>query len=175
MKRNLTTVGIAALVLALPLTTASSVLAAPGPQTGDLESLGTSQSNDTISSGVSAEAHKAERNESGNILSVTWSVENTGVTQVAFSWPAGTTYMYNNHSSYSGVTVTSSDESNRYHPLMDSEGDCLCSGNTSLDSKNTLEPGDKVAYWSMFSVPSDVDSINLEIPGFDVIEDIPIS
>lgn len=175
MNRNLQTSGIAALVLTLPLITASSVLAAPAPKTENLESLGTAESNDPISSGLSAEAHEAERNDSGNLLSVTWSIENNGSTQALFNWPYGMTYMYHNANSYSGVTVTSSNESKRYHPLMDSEGDCLCSGNITVDSKSTIEPGEKVAYWSMFSVPEDVAEINLEIPGFDVIEDIPIS
>lgn len=90
-----------------------------------------------------------------------------------FNWPQGTSYMYNNSTSYSGVTIIN--EGTKYHPLMDSNGECLCSGNTSLEMKNSLNPGEKVAYWSMFSVPSDVDTITLEIPGFDPIEDIPIS
>lgn len=175
MNRNIWTSGIAALVLVLPLSTASSVLAAPAPQTENLESLGTADSNDSISSGLSAEAHSAERNDSGNLLSVTWSIENIGSAPASIDWPNSKTYMYHNVNSYSGVTVTSSDESTRYHPLMDSEGECLCAGNITLDSKSNIAPGEKVAYWSMFSVPEDVTEINLEIPGFDDIKDIPIS
>ncbi len=163
------------LMLVLPFGTASSVLAAPAPQTENLDSLGTAESNDSISAGLTAEAHAAERNESGNLLSVAWSVENQGDAQATFNWPHGTTYMYHNANSYSGVTVSSSDEGQRYHPVMDSEGDCLCSGNINVDSKSTIEPGEKVAYWSMYSVPLDVNEIDLEIPGFDAIENIPVS
>lgn len=175
MNRNFQAIGIAALVLAFPFTTASSVLAAPAPQANNLESLGTADSNEGVSSGLTSEAHAAERNESGNILSVTWSVENTGSTEVDFNWLQGASYMYSNQASYAGVTITSPDEGKRYHPLMDSDGACLCSGNYSLDTKNFLRPGEQVVYWSMFSVPDDVDSIDLEIPGFDPIEGIPIS
>lgn len=162
-------------MLALPFVTASSALAHPAPKTENLDSLGTAGSNDSISSGLIAEANAAERNESGDLLSVTWSIENSGSTQVVFNWPYGTTYMYHNPNSYSGVTVTSSDEGKRYHPLMDSEGNCLCSGNITIDSKSEIAPGEKVAYWSMFSVPTDIDEVDLEIPGFDVIEGVPIS
>ena len=58
---------------------------------------------------------------------------------------------------------------------MDATGACLCSGNLSFDFKEKIQPGEKVAYWSMYSVPEDVDAITLEIPGFEPIEDIPIS
>lgn len=175
MDRNLRKVGITALVLTLPLLTASSVLASPAPQTETLDSLGVADSSESISAGLSAEAHTVERNDSGNLLSVTWSIENSGDAPATFSWPSGTSYMYDDPSSFSGVTITSTDEGRRYHPLMDSEGDCLCSGNVSLDFKATIEPGEKVAYWSMYSVPLDVNEIDLEIPGFDAIENIPVS
>lgn len=175
MNRNLRAFGITALVLTLPLLTASSVLASPAPQTENLVSLGVADSSEAISSGLSAEAHTVERNDSGNLLSVTWSIENSGDAPATFSWPSGTSYMYDDPSSFSGVTITSTDEGRRYHPLMDSEGDCLCSGNVSLDFKATIEPGEKVAYWSMYSVPLDVSEIDLEIPGFDAIESIPVS
>ncbi|MFE1167071.1 hypothetical protein [Nocardiopsis sp. NPDC058789] len=175
MNRQLRTTAISALVLTLPLTTASSVLASPAPLTESLDSHGTADSNEAISAGLSAEAHTVERNESGNLLSVTWSIENEGDAPTTFSWPSGTSYMYDDPSSFSGVTITSTDERRRFHPLMDSEGDCLCSGNVSLDFKATIDPGEKVAYWSMYSVPVDVDEIDLEIPGFDAIEGIPVS
>lgn len=175
MNTNLRVSGLTVLALALPFVTASSVLASPAPKNENLDVLGTAESNDPISSGLTAEANAAEQNESGNLLSVTWSIENTGNEQVLFNWPAGTTYMYQDANSHSGITVTSVDENIRYHPLMDSEGNCLCSGNISLDSKSKIDPGEKVAYWSMFSLPTEVQEINLEIPGFDVIEGVPVS
>lgn len=83
--------------------------------------------------------------------------------------------MYSMTAYFSGVTAISSDGSNRYHPVMDGENDCLCSGKLSIDFKENIGPGEQVAYWSMYSVPEDVDAITLEIPGFEPIEDIPIS
>ncbi len=83
--------------------------------------------------------------------------------------------MYSNSNYFSGVTITSHNGTMRHHPIMDENGGCLCSGNLSFDFKEEIHPGEQVAYWSMYSVPEDVDTITLEIPGFEPIEDIPIS
>ncbi|MEU2940367.1 hypothetical protein ABZ620_05335 [Nocardiopsis alba] len=168
-------IGVILLASSLSLSTASGALAIQTPKDNGLDSLGTSGSNDEISSGLSAEANSAERSESSSVLSVTWSIENSGDSDAYFTWPNGSTYMYNDPLFYSGVTIKSTEENKRYHPIMDSSGECLCSGNASIDFKERIRPGEQVAYWSMFSVPSDVDTITLEIPGFDPIEDIPIS
>lgn len=164
-----------ALITVLPLSTASSVLAAQAPRSETLDSLGTADSNEDQSTDLSVEAHTVERNESGSLLSITWSVENSGNSEVFVDWLTGTSYMYSMPAYFSGVTVISSDGANRYHPVMDGESECLCSGKLSIDFKENIGPGEQVAYWSMYSVPEDVDAITLEIPGFEPIEDIPIS
>ncbi len=58
---------------------------------------------------------------------------------------------------------------------MDGKGYCLCSGEESNELIKVLDPGEKIAYWSLFSVPEDLEAITVEIPNFDPIEDIPIS
>ncbi|WP_239648053.1 hypothetical protein [Nocardiopsis ganjiahuensis] len=139
-----------------------------------MDTLGASTSNTDFSSGLSAEVHAAERDDSESFLSVTWSIRNDGGEDVYFDWPTGDSYLYSNIP-YSGVTATSSDMAKRFHPVMDSTDACLCSGVSSLDFKERIGPGEQVAYWSMFPVPADVNEIHLEIPGFDPIEGIPIS
>ncbi|GAA1081153.1 hypothetical protein [Nocardiopsis metallicus] len=158
----------------LPFATASSASALPLPKTDELSSLGSAESNHSNSENLSVEAHAAERGDS-SLVSVTWSLENNRESRIIFNWPSGTTYMYGNALHYSGVTAHSPSEGTRFHPLMDANGDCFCSGVTSVDFKKAIDPGQKVAYWSMFSIPDNVDTIDLEIPGFEPIEDIPIS
>ena len=165
---------ITVLAATLPFTTVSSAAAIPLPNTDYLDSLGSAESNHPNSEDLAVEAHSAERGES-SMVSVTWSIENNGGSRVTFNWPTGTTYMYNSSLAYSGVTALSPSEGTRFHPIMDSRGECLCSGSNSIDFKKEIDPGEQVAYWSMFSVPESVDSIDLEIPGFDPIEGIPIS
>ncbi|QVJ03348.1 hypothetical protein KGD82_20530 [Nocardiopsis eucommiae] len=101
-------------------------------------------------------------------------MRNDGGEDVYFDWPTGDSYLYENIP-YSGVTATSSDMTTRFHPIMDSSNSCLCSGVSSIDFKERIGPGEQVAYWSMFSVPRDVDTINLEVPGFEDIVDIPVT
>lgn len=174
MNKFLRASGIAALAAILPLATSSGVLASVAPLTGDLPNLGEATSNETVTDGLIAEAHAVQKNESGNLTSLTWSVENTSDDDVIISWATGTSYMYESKF-FSGVTLVSDDETRRFHPVMYGDGECLCSGTVSIDFKNRLKPGEKVAYWSMFSVPEDIDSVTLEIRGFEPIEDLPVS
>ncbi|SHI78496.1 hypothetical protein SAMN05421803_10280 [Nocardiopsis flavescens] len=150
------------------------VSAAPATRSGDLETLGSSQGNDEQSANLTAEANQASRNTEGNILSITWSIKNEGNERVVLTWLAGRSYLYTG-GNYAGVTIVDSNGASRYHPIMDNLGSCLCSGSSSSTFKKRIEPGEQVAYWSMYSVPENVDSVTLEIPGFEPIEDVPIS
>ncbi|WP_433698111.1 hypothetical protein [Nocardiopsis sp. CA-288880] len=163
------------------LTSAAAILiltgtssAAPAPLTENLDSLGRSNGNSEESTGLIAEVHQIEQNEDGNIISVTWSIENTSTERVVLTWVKDRSYVYSGQN-FAGVTALSSDSEVRYHPIMDGEGECLCSGKTSNDFSQRVEAGDQIAYWSMFSVPGDVESVTIEIPGFEPIEDVPIS
>lgn len=148
--------------------------ASPVPQTEDLDSLGTAQSNDELSSNLVAEVHRAERDESNSFLSVTWSIENTGTTQAPLAWLRDGSYVYSGQN-FAGVTTLNPKEGTRYRPIMDGDGYCLCSGEESNELINVLNPEEKIAYWSLFSVPDDIDTVTVEIPNFEPIEDIPIS
>jgi hypothetical protein len=148
--------------------------ASPLPRIENLDSLGNSSGNTGRSANLTAEVNQATRNESGNLLSVVWSIENNSEDRVVVTWIADRSYTYSGPY-FSGVTVLSSDGGTRYHPVMDGSGECLCSGNTSSNFKERIEPEEKVAYWSLFSVPKNVETLTIEIPEFDPIEDIPIS
>lgn len=175
MQNKMRAASILAISCLLPFSTASGALASQFPMTENLDSLGSAESNEDMSNGLIAEAHTAERGEAGTFVSITWSIENNGGSEVYFGWPHGQSYTYSDPTYYSGVTATSENGSSRHHPLMDSTTECLCSGNTSTEFLAIIDPGEQVAYWSMYSLPEDVDAITLEIPGFEPIEDIPIS
>ncbi|MFD6095609.1 hypothetical protein ACFVWN_08635 [Nocardiopsis flavescens] len=166
--------GLAVTLLAIPTLTASSANAITYTIAGKLETLGTSESNEARSSGLSAAVHEVTRDESGSFLFVTWSLENSSTDRKVLTWLSGSTYIYSG-SSFSGVTITSPETEEKYHPIMDSQGMCLCSGNTSNKIQTGLDPEDQVTYWSTYSVSSEAESITVEIPGFEPIEDVPIS
>jgi hypothetical protein len=163
------------------LATAASVallmsigISSAAPRTENLDSLGTAPGNEASTTSLIAEVNLIERNEAGNIVSVTWSIENQGSERVVLTWLRGRSYIYSG-GNYAGVTVTDGEGTSRFHPVMDSLGECLCSGKNSNSFKERLEPGDKVAYWSIFSLPEDIEEVTIEIPRFEPIEDIPIS
>ena len=137
------------------------------------DSLGIAEGNEKESSGLTVEANAATRNDAGNLVSITWSVENTTNNYVQMTWLHDQSYTYSGPY-FSGVTAIDSSSGTRFHPVMDSNGECLCAGNTSGKFFNEVAPGGKTTYWSLFSAPSDVDSIDIEVPGFEPIEDIPI-
>ncbi|WP_306369181.1 hypothetical protein [Nocardiopsis sp. CC223A] len=164
-----TSTSLAAALMSVGVSSAS-----PMPSARDLDVLGSSQGNGRQSGNLTAEVNQAENNSQGNLLSVTWSIENTGTERVVLTWLEGKTYTYSG-ANYAGVTITQSNGGTRYHPVMDGSGECLCSGDNSSTFRERIEPGEKISYWSMFSVPTGVERISVEIPGFDPIEDIPIS
>ncbi|WP_436890757.1 hypothetical protein [Nocardiopsis dassonvillei] len=154
--------------------TTSAASATMHSGTENLETLGSAESSETRSSGLSAAVHEARRDESSSFLFVTWSIENDSSERKVLTWLSGSTYIYSG-SSFSGVTITSPESGEKYYPVMDSHGMCLCSGNTSNNIQTGLDPGGQVAYWSTYSVASEAQTITVEVPGFEPIEDIPIS
>lgn len=163
----------------LTLTVATALLfsvgvSAASPRTANLESLGSSEGNSSETASLTAEVHEAKRDSTGALLSVTWSVENTGDSPEALIFLRDREYSYSEHN-YAGVTVKNNETDTRFHPIMDGSGNCLCSGPTSNDLAQQVTPGQKVAYWSLYSVPRDIEFIVVELPGFSPIEDIPIS
>lgn len=172
--KNFRLLGIAIALLSIPSMTTSTASAATFASTVDLDTLGTSESNDARSSDLTAAVHEAKRDESGSFLFVTWSIENGSSERKVLTWLSGSTYIYSG-SSFSGVTITSPESGEKYYPIMDSQGMCLCSGNTSNNIQTGLNPGEQVAYWSTYSVSSTAQTVSIDIPGFESIEDIPIS
>ncbi|WP_223830546.1 hypothetical protein [Nocardiopsis quinghaiensis] len=174
MRMLLRSFGIMILAALIPLTTSAGARATINPYQSDLESLGTAPGNAKESNPLTAEVHQAKRDSSGVLLSVAWSIENTGDDQVSMLWLRDRSYSYSGQN-FAGVTAVSPDGVFRYHPIMDGNGTCLCSGSASNDLVQNLASGAKVTYWSMYSVPEDLESITIEIPNFEPIEDIPIS
>lgn len=160
---------ITTLILAVGVSSAS-----PLPRVEDLDTLGSAQGNSNESTNLTAEVHQVERSSEGNLVSVTWSIKNDGNERVVLAWLSDRTYTYSGPN-FAGVTTLSEEFTTRYHPIMDSAGSCLCSGKTSNDFSQRVEPGEQVAYWSLFSIPDDVQRLTVEIPNFSPIEEIPIS
>ncbi|WP_152442539.1 hypothetical protein [Nocardiopsis kunsanensis] len=168
-KRAATAITCALAMLPLALTANASA----SPQYKELESLGIGEGISEEADGLKVEANSAERNGNGNLVSVTWSVQNFTDDYVTLTWLHDRSYTYSG-SYFSAVTATDEDSGTLHHPVMDGNNECLCSGNTSRYFNRDVHPDGQLTYWSLFSTPSDVETLTLEVPGFEPIEDIPI-
>lgn len=82
------------------------------------------------------------------------------------------TYLYY-YESFNGVSATSGQT--KYHPVMDKETHCLCSGYASREPYAAfVKPDQFIDYWAMFEIPRSVKKVDVKIPGFDPIEDVPV-
>lgn len=164
---------LGALILIAPFVVATSASASTTPKGNNLGSLGSASGIEDRSSNLTLEVQKVEKDDTENLLSVTWSVENTGSDGTSLTWLNEGSYQYSGPF-FSAVNITASESEKRFHPVMDGTGSCLCSGNTSSSFVRRVDPGDKVSYWSLFSIPSDVESIDLEAPGFEPVEGVTV-
>lgn len=174
MKNMTRSLGLLFLSISISLTASAGASTTSAHPANDLEVLGTSPGNAEESRDLVAEIHQAEKDDSGAFLSLTWVIKNNGDGQASMLWLRDRSYSYTGQN-FAGVTMVNPDEGTRYHPIMDGNGSCLCSGSISNDLVQNLGSGDEVAYWSLFSVPADIDSVTVEIPNFDPIEDVPVS
>lgn len=174
MQTTLRSIGFAASAALLVVIPTGADASTPTMKPKNLDVINSSEGSSEDSSELTAEVNKAEKSDTGNLVSITWSIENEGNSKSTLTWLYDRSYAYSG-SYFSGVTLTDSSASSRYHPIMDGFGQCLCSGNISNDFTLGVNPKEKNTYWSLFSVPEDVDTVTVEIPGFEPIEDIPIS
>jgi hypothetical protein len=166
------TITSASLLLAF-LLISTGASASTAPATDNLDSLGTAEGNGEETANLLAEVHQVDRSQSGNLVTVTWSIRNNGDERESIRF-TDRTYSYGGQY-FSGVTAMDTEENTRYHPLMDGSGACLCSGNTSNEIQIGLQPDEQYSYWSAYPIPNGVENISVDIPGFELIEDIPIS
>ncbi|MUL42532.1 hypothetical protein FZ103_15355 [Streptomonospora sp. PA3] len=89
-------------------------------------------------------------------------------------WFGNPVYIYR-EDVFSGITLVDSNHGFRHHPIMDEEEYCSCSGYAPrAPYAPFVRPGDSIDYWAMYSIRQEVKSVDIEIPGFDPIEDVPV-
>jgi hypothetical protein len=75
--------------------------------------------------------------------------------------------------SLAGASLVDGEAKKAYLTIIDSEGVCLCSGD--LDSVS-VPPGESVELYADFGgVPDDVERIDVQVPGFPPVTEVPIS
>ncbi|WP_261987294.1 OmpA family protein [Actinomadura sp. HBU206391] len=105
---------------------------------------------------------------------LTWTVRNDGPATLdvnsLFTADPGDTYRGN---SVSGVVLTAADR--RYRALRDNRGECIGPRFEVVDgSIKQVAKGEELTLSAMFKLPDDLTSVDVEVPGFDKVEGLPV-
>lgn len=177
MRLNLPTV-LTGFLTGLLVLSASPAAAGPAPAQSDVlgeDVIGEGASDSDTTQGGTAKVNALDQTDNG-FTSLAWTLVNEGTETITLrANVVGDTYLYNGQP-FSGITILDESEQNRYHPLMDEDGGCLCSGGEGSPPEFvTVVGGNRHAtYSSMFQLPEEVDAVTVEIPGFEPIEDVPV-
>ncbi|MDA8372075.1 MAG: hypothetical protein M0026_19725 [Nocardiopsaceae bacterium] len=127
--------------------------------------------------GTTADINRVQRAEASTYTSLTWTLTNGSTGNIGITNFSNKVYRYNakTKTAISGVSLIDEKSETRYYPLKDSNNICLCSG-TGRGPKfhDSVKRGRNATYWNAFSIPEDVDTVTIEIPGFKPIKDIKI-
>lgn len=75
--------------------------------------------------------------------------------------------------SMAGASLVDGEAQKAYLTIIDSEGVCLCSGE--LDAL-AVAPGDSIELYADFGgVPDDVERLDVQVPGFSPVTEVPLS
>lgn len=61
-----------------------------------------------------------------------------------------------------------------YPPVTDEDANCLCGSWPTMAGPEELPPGESIRAYSAYYLPSDVQQIDLRVPGFERVEGIPL-
>ncbi|GAB3475977.1 hypothetical protein [Nocardiopsis coralliicola] len=169
---------IVSLIGLASFTTASSGIAPASAESDEsgLPSIGQAGASNSGGFGESTvSVNDVTRSGQGNYATITWTISIHGdETYETKSDARGGTYRYNDRSVFRTL-VKDSETGKTFHPLQDSDGFCLCTGNfypkSSMDEVND---GETATYWSSYRISDDVSEVSLHVPGFEPVEDIPI-
>ncbi|GAA1768251.1 hypothetical protein [Streptomonospora arabica] len=147
------------------------------PSAGSTPSLGSSQTNDEIDDlpDATADIIGLDGSKSSGFVSLTVRITNKGTSKdIHYAQFENPTYLYR-EAVFSGISLIDDEKDNRHHPVMDEHDYCLCSGYAPrLPFSAFVRPGESVDYWAMYHVPKELNTVDVKIPGFDPIEDVPV-
>ncbi len=106
----------------------------------------------------------AVHRDSAGLVSLVWTVTNRGDAEINLrsAFKDDNAYRYKIVST-SGVALVDPATRMRYGPLRDDDGVCLCfQGN--LSGNTTLDPGENATYSSLYKLPAETTTVDVQIP-----------
>lgn len=166
-----------ALLLALvPLqaSAAASTSAAAPAAPSELETLADAQGTGEDTMEAVVEINELSRDASGQYATLVYTVEYNGSDDLYL----GNVLTPGDYGMFDLAGVSLVDAGNmRYGPLTDADARCLCSERLGSSVTDRLEPGEKesVTYWAMYPLDEGVESVDVDVPEFGEIADVPVS
>lgn len=119
----------------------------------------------------------ALRRGSGGLLTLVWTVTNTGKSDVidVGSGFGGSAYNYVG-SGVQGVTLVSAQAKQKYYPLVDDAVHCVCSNFTSVGSTDVrLKPGQSITLYDLYKPDTMPKAVEVDVQGFQPVKNVPVS
>ncbi|MBE3000716.1 hypothetical protein IDM40_18730 [Nocardiopsis sp. HNM0947] len=163
-----------ALLLALtPVQASAAPSASSAPSApAELEALASAQgtSDDTMDAVV--EVNEVSRDASGQYATVVYTIEYDGSDDLYL----GNVLTPGDYGMFDLAGVSLVDAGNmKYRPLTDADDRCLCSERLGSSVTDRLESGESVSYWAMYPLEEGVESVDVDVPEFGEITDVPVS
>ena len=140
--------------------------------------LGSSEANNSNWDGAVVKINELKRSETGDYAQLIWTLDNKSSTYISLSYLQNETYNYLGTAEASGLVLLDESSGIRFHPYIDSAGECLCAGadySTPEMFALITDSGYQNTYWASYRLPPEVDKVTIEIPGFHPIKDVPVS
>ncbi|MBB6170620.1 hypothetical protein HNR23_000680 [Nocardiopsis mwathae] len=129
----------------------------------------------TAFEGSTVEIHPPVTSEDGGYVNVAWTVNAEGGRYNSSVFAKNDVFRYYRGGGVSGVTLTDEASRVRYHPLQDSEQQCVCAAtHRPRNYKDVVYDGSSATFWNSYIVADDVTAVTVKVPGFDPVEDVPI-
>ena len=159
-----------ALLLALAPVQASAAPSAPSAP-AELETLAGAQgtSDDTMDAVV--EVNEVSRDASGQYATLVYTIEY----DVSDDLYLGNVLTPGDYGMFDLAGVALVDGNMKYRPLTDTDDRCLCSERLGSSVTDRLESGESVSYWAMYPLEEGVESVDVDVPEFGEITDVPVS
>lgn len=140
-----------------------------------LDSISDTEGTDSSTENAPLTINSLERSSDSNAVTLTYTITNERSDDVSPAFLFGDVFLYEGPA-YSGVTLFDAETESRHHPLANEEEHCVCAGDHPPPEVTTLIGAEmSVSYWALYQIPDDVDSVTVEIPNYEDIDDVPIS
>lgn len=140
-----------------------------------LDNIAETEGTDTQTDDAQITLNSLDRSTTGSAIALTYTVHNTGETQIDNTFLVSNIEIYES-SAFSDVTLFDPESEARHYPLANEEERCICAADSRIpEFVDIINPETSTTYWSLYQIPDDVDSVTVEIPAYEDIDDVAIS